>query len=196
MITPTALSETPLLAGRAIVQACWIVPALEPAIARWRAAFGIGPWLVVDSKGTVDKLYRGRPTDIEYRAALVQSGEIQVELIEQTTPGASCFRDVVPEGRIGFHHVAFIADDYEAELDRFKSQGFAVAYQAGFGDMRFAQIDTADILGFMVEVFEDKAALHQSMGLVRSLSAGWDGVTNPVRTIEEILGASAPIAAP
>ena len=78
----TPFPDSPLLAHRRIEQVCWVVPDLEAAIARWRAAYGLGPWLVVGSEGTEDKRYRGRPTDVVYRAALTQWGDIQLELLE------------------------------------------------------------------------------------------------------------------
>lgn len=176
-----------LLAGHGIVQICWVVPSLDDAIARWRQSFGIGPWLIMDSAGTADRRYRGQPTDLAYRAALVQSAGVHVELIEQTSTGPSPFREVVPEGRTGLHHVAIVAADYDGELARFAALGLSTAYEARFDDVRFAFVDTTPLLGFMVEVYDDQPMLREMMAIPGRLAKGWDGTTDPVRTIEQVL---------
>ncbi len=175
----------PLLADRAIAQTCWVVPDLEAAMAGWSAAAGAGPWLVMDSRGTVNPRYRGQPTDVFYRAAMAQCGDVQIELVEQPGDAPSCFRDVVPAGRTGFHHLAFVSGTFDDELARFARGGFTPAFEGGFGDMRFAMMDTLAATGFMIEVLEDTPSLAFAMGLVRRLAEEWDGTSDPVRRIEE-----------
>jgi hypothetical protein len=86
-----------------LVQNAWVVPRLEDAIPGW-VALGVGPFFVLE-RAYPQALYRGTPVPLSFRAALAQAGDIQIELIEQTSDGPSAYRDMVPAGATGFHHM-------------------------------------------------------------------------------------------
>lgn len=159
--------------GGRIVQFAWVVPDLGAAARRWHALHGVGPFLVNRRLALADPHHRGRPVVTAFSTAVAQSGDIQIELVEQHDDTRSAYRDTVPAGTTGFHHVAVIAADYDAMLRHYA--GFAVAAHGRFGDMRFSYVDTSATLGHMVEIVEDKPAIRAFFAAVRKAAERWDG---------------------
>lgn len=156
-----------------IIQHAWVVPNLEIAARDWYRRLGVGPFLVNRDLKVSEARHRGLPSTTRFSTAVAQSGGAQIELIEQLDDGASAYRDTIAAGTTGFHHVAFIADDYDAALARYA--GHAVAADGRFGDMRFAYVDTVDSLGHMIEIVEDKPAIRAFFGAIRKAAERWDG---------------------
>jgi hypothetical protein len=97
---------------------------------------------------------------------------------------ASAYRDTVAKGATGFHHIAFIATDFAADLAHYTDQGFAVAADGLFGPMRYAYVDTSATLGHMVEIVEDKPAIRAEEGAVRKAAERWD--RDPATLLREL----------
>ncbi len=158
-----------------IVQFAWVVPDLEAAMRHWHATLGVGPFLVNRNIALGDPRHRGVPVTTRFSTAIAQSGDVQIELVEQHDDTPSAYHDTVAKGATGFHHVAFIAADFPAALAHYTGQGFAVAADGRFGDMRFAYVDTAASLGHMIEIVEDKPAIRAFFAAVRRAAETWDG---------------------
>ena len=167
-----------------IIQYAWVVPDLEAAARQWHAALGVGPFLVNRNLKLTDPRYRGQPAAARFSTAVAQSGDVQIELIEQHDDAPSAYRDTVPKGASGFHHVAFIEADFAAAVARLTDQGHAVAADGRFGDMRYAYVDTSATLGCMVEIVEDKPAIRAFFEAVRKAAARWDG--DPATLLREL----------
>lgn len=167
-----------------IIQFAWVVPDLEAAARRWHAATGIGPFLVNRHITIGHPLHRGQPRITDFSTAIAQAGPVQIELVEQHDATPSCYRDTVPHGAEAMHHVAIIAADYDAALARYTGQGFAVASQGEFGDVRFAYVDCSSAIGHMVEILEDKPTIQRFFGAVKRAAEGWDG--DPATLMREL----------
>jgi len=167
-----------ILNGAKIIQNAYVVDNLQEAMERWTKLYGIGPWVILaDVKG--DNLtYRGEPSELVFSAAFVQSGEINIELIEQHTDGPSAFRDMFAPGEEGFHHVAIISEDYEGDKARFEAAGCPVATEFSSGpDSGIAFVDTREKLGHMVELYQNEAAIMGLYSVIRQAAENWDGET-------------------
>jgi catechol 2,3-dioxygenase-like lactoylglutathione lyase family enzyme len=167
-----------------IIQYAWVVPSLEDAAQRWHRTTGIGPFLVNRHLRLEAPRYRGQPSDTHFSTAVAQHGDVQIELVEQHDDGPSAYRDTVPAGRTGFHHVAFIAADFNADLAHYTRRGHAVAADGRFGPMRYAYVDTADDLGHMIEIIENKPAIQAFFAAVRKAAGRWDG--DPATLLREL----------
>ena len=165
-----------------ILQYAWVVPDLEAAIRRWHRLLGVGPFLVNRELRIEQPRHRGEARAVRFSTAVAQSGSAQIELVEQHDDGPSAFRDTVPRGMTGFHHVAIIADDYDATLARYAQ--FETAADGRFGDLRFAYIDTGSAIGSMLEVLEDKPSIRAFFGAIRKAAERWDG--DPATLIREL----------
>jgi hypothetical protein len=167
-----------ILNGAKIIQNAYVVDNLQEAMERWTKLYGIGPWVILaDVKGE-NLTYRGEPSELVFSAAFVQTGEINIELIEQHTDGPSAFRDMFAPGEEGFHHVAIISEDYEGDKARFEAAGCPVATEFSSGpDSGIAFVDTREKLGHMVELYQNEAAIMGLYSVIRQAAENWDGET-------------------
>jgi hypothetical protein len=172
--------------GGQYIQVAWVVADLERAMRRWLETARVGPFFLNAHVVTEGLLYRGKPTSVDYSLAIAQAGSIQIELIQQHNDQPSAYRDGVPAGEDGFHHLACFVADFDAELVRLRDQGVETAASGKFGDMRFIYADTRPTLGCMTEVLENTPLIHQIFDRVAEASKGWDG-REPIRDIRTLL---------
>lgn len=172
------------LSARAIMQFSWVVVDLDEAMQRWHKISGVGPFLVQRHIKINEPRYRGKPGAVDFSVAIGQAGPVQIELVQQHDDKPSCYRDTVPFGREAMHHVAIVAEDYDAALASYLDQGFAEASGGLFGDVRFSYIDTSAALGHMTEIVEAKEALLRFFAKIKRDSETWDG--NPATLVREL----------
>ena len=140
-----------------LVQMAFLVPDLEAGCAALNRAYGWGPFLGGSEGVLADHVYRGQPADpIRIRGVFVQSGEINVEVIEVVSDAPSAFHEMLrADGEPVLHHCATFAADYAGTRDHFVAQGFPVVSEFGFAGHRICYVDTRRLLGFMTEVYPD-----------------------------------------
>jgi hypothetical protein len=170
-----------------ILQIAYVVNDVRASAEYWMKTFGVGPFYILDRPEVGNPIYRGKPQKVEFSAGLAQAGDVHIELIEQHCDSPSCYRDLIPKGKEGFHHFAVIVEDYQKEVDRYVSQGFPVASSGEFGPLNFCYVDTSPVLGGMVEVLEDLPFIHNYFGRIRQAAENWDG-SNPIRDANELAG--------
>lgn len=167
-----------------ILQFSWVVPDLEEAARRWHRTTGVGPFLVNRHLRIADPLYRGTPQVTDFSTAIAQAGPVQIELVEQHDDTPSCYRDTVAKGREALHHVAIVSDDYERAVAHYTDQGFVLASEGRFGDVRFCYVDTSAVIGHMVEILEDKPTIRRFFSAVTRAAETWD--RDPVTLLKEL----------
>jgi len=171
-------------AGESIFQMSWVVADLEEAAHRWHRTTGVGPFLVNRHIPIADPMYRGAPGPVDFSTAIAQAGPVQVELVQQHDDNPSCYRDVVPAGTEAMHHIAFLTEEYEAELEDYTRQGFAVASSGLFGRVRFCYVDCREAIGHMVELLEDGPAIRAFFAAIERAADEWDG--DPATLLREL----------
>ena len=141
----------------AIVQNAYVVANLERACDRFHRLFGIGPFVGGGEGVLADHVYRGEPADpIRIRGVFVQSGTLNIELIELVSDAPSAFHDMFGEDRgEGLHHSAVFAADYDGARQRFVEQGYPVASEFSFAGRRICYVDTRPVFGHMTEIYPD-----------------------------------------
>jgi hypothetical protein len=167
-----------------IIQYAWVVPRLEDAARQWHAMFGAGPFLINRDLQLTAPRHRGLPSATRFSTAVAQSGDVQIELIEQLDTGPSVYRDTVAPGATGFHHIAIIEADFSAALATITGQGHAIAADGLFGDMRYAYVDTSIAMGCMTEIVEDKPSIRAFFAAARKARDRWDG--DPATLLREL----------
>jgi hypothetical protein len=165
------------------MQMCWVVPDVHEAIAQWTRATGAGPFFYFENVPFEQPHYRGRPTqNVDIKAAIGQSGGIQIELVSQADDLPSIWRDIVPVGKSGLHHMALYCQDMDANIAAYRAAGAEAAFNCMMMGARTYWMDTTARLGFMVELIEANPIADQVFGAIRGAAQGWDG-TDPVRTL-------------
>jgi hypothetical protein len=166
-------------------QVAWVVADLEAAMHRWIDTAGVGPFYVNSDVRIGNARYRGKPTNVAFRMALAQWGSIQIELIEQPGDEPSVYREAVPLGESGFHHMGAFVRDVDAELHRFRSLGAAIAFEGAFGDVHMGYVDTRAQLGFMIELFDHRPSIDYMFARVSQAAYAWDG-SDPIRPFSSL----------
>lgn len=163
-----------------LFQVAWVVNDLERSIRHWLNTTGVGPFFVIRHAKLERIEYRGAPAALDMSAGLAQAGPIQIELIQQHDDGPSAYRDAFPKGQEGFHHLCTMTDSFDADVDRYRSQGCPAVTQGAFGDMRFVYVDTRASLGHMTEIIEDRDSVKKMFKLIADAAVDWRG-DDPIR---------------
>lgn len=168
--------------NRRVMQNSWVVHDIQAAMRHWVRTSGIGPFFTVEGLTLDDQCYRGKPAarSIEVTFALAQAGDVQIELVCQLNDVSSAYRDLIPAGSSGFHHVALYCADYDADLAEYRAAGNEVAFSGAFAGKRFCYIDTSKALGCMVELIEASPAQEAFFNKIATAAMDWDG-SDPIR---------------
>ena len=165
-----------------LVQMAFLVPNLEAGCAALHRAYGWGPFLGGTEGVLADHVYRGQPADpIRIRGIFVQSGDINIEVIEVVSDTPSAFHEALRgDGQPVLHHCATFAADYAGTRDHFVAQGFPVVSEFGFAGHRICYVDTRPLLGYMTEIYPELPLIRAMYAETREaarLRAGDDAIT-------------------
>ena len=167
--------------NKTIVQNAYVVNDLRQAIERWSTTLGLGPFFVLENI-TLDCMSRGKPTAIDVSAAFVQSGSLNIELLQQLNDAPSMIRDVYRSGEEGFHHVCIFTDNYDDEVERYRKAGCELALEQDLGAYRTGFINAVNTLGYMIELVDDVPEMRATYKKVKQAAEAWDG-TNLIRPL-------------
>lgn len=164
-----------------IRQIGYVVSDLDRAIDSW-LALGVGPWFVMRDLAQ-HVTYRGKPCDVTLSLALANSGDLQVELIQQQDDTDSVFTEFLSSRGEGFHQVAYWTDDFAATMDAVRSADWPVVWSGGEDvGTRFAYVEPPASPAQVVEIMELNEMTSGMGEFVRSAAAQWDG-SDPVREL-------------
>jgi len=160
-----------------VIQNCYVVRDLEQACRRLHRLYGIGPFLGGGAGELGQHFHRGQPAPpIEIRGVFVQSGDLNIELVQLLSTTPSAFHDMFPGGAEGFHHVAMFCDDYVARREAFVAEGFEVAseFTVSFG-AQICYVDARASLGHMIELYPESDIIRGMYQQTRDAARTWDG---------------------
>jgi catechol 2,3-dioxygenase-like lactoylglutathione lyase family enzyme len=160
----------------------YVVRDIERALHHWTTVLGVGPFFYFERAPITEFTYRGTPSPLEVSIALGNSGDLQIELIQQRNDAPSMYRDFLAAGREGLQHVAYWTQTFEQDLARCLDAGFVVgqAGVAGGPNGRFVYFDTEAHPGTVVELSDASGPKGRFFALIAEAARGWDG-TDPVR---------------
>jgi hypothetical protein len=170
-----------------IRQVGYVARDLDRAMADW-LALGVGPWFVV-REYTQQVIYRGKASEVTISIALANSGDLQVELIQQHGDTPSIFTEFLGSGREGFHQFAWWVTDFDAAVTSAEAAGWPVVWCGGESgetdnpETRFAYVEPP--AGGPATIFEimELTDVTRGMGVfVRDAAKDWDG-SDPIRTV-------------
>lgn len=161
-----------------IRQISYVVRDLDATIERW-LELGIGPWYVIRSFRQRGGQYRGQAGEPLISIALANSGELQIELVQQEDDTPSCYTEFLDAGHEGFHHVSFWADDFDAASAA--ADGSWELVQSG--DARSGYYDTGGVTSTIVEISEMTDRFRWLSDTIREAAREWDGHTDPIRSV-------------
>jgi Glyoxalase/Bleomycin resistance protein/Dioxygenase superfamily len=138
---------------RQLFQTAYLVNDLDASIER--SLYGAGPFVVAEHHRTDTFMYRGTDTEADVSYAFGYLGDMMIQFIVQHDDQPSIYRDMYAAGSEGFHHVAYLVHDFEAEYARLSSMGFAPACRLHADNVDAAYFDTRSVNGGFTEIHGD-----------------------------------------
>ncbi|ODQ95968.1 VOC family protein [Mycolicibacterium holsaticum] len=159
----------------------YVVTDLDRALASW-LELGVGPWFV--RRGlTLTASYRGEPCQITQSLAMANSGDLQVELIQQEDQTPSVFTEFLAARGEGFHQIAYWAEDFDATMQAVSAAGWPVVWSGGEDvGTRFAYVEPPNCPASVVEIMELTEITAGMAEFVRDAATDWDG-SDPIRAL-------------
>jgi hypothetical protein len=163
----------------------YVVRDIRAAMDHWIKVMGVGPWYYIDRVKTDYFRHRGRDSGIEMSIALANSGNLQIELIQQRNDAPSMYREFLAAGREGLQHMSFWTTDYQALYDRALTLGYKVGHEGQIGGEkgRFAYFDTEIHPGTVIEISDISGGKGRFFERIRQAAADWDGA-DPIRLVK------------
>jgi hypothetical protein len=164
-----------------IRQIGYIVTDLDGAIATW-LDLGVAPWFVIRGL-PMRATYRGEPCETTLSLALSNSGDLQVELIQQLDDTPSIFTEFMASSGPGYHQLAYWTEDFNATMNAVAAAGWPVVWSGGEGfGVRFAYVEPPNSPATIIEISELTDATVASSTFIRDAAASWDG-SDPIREL-------------
>lgn len=166
----------------AMRQVGYVVRDIEQAMARW-VDLGVGPWYYAEKVGTTEFRYRGadsRPPELSI--ALANSGEMQIELIQQRCDAPSLYLDTLARNGECAQHVAYwTMDRFDAMGAQLLERGYIEGHAGRMGPRgRFGYFEHPGFPSTIVEISEGTGGKAEYFEQIRRASQDWNGL-DPIR---------------
>lgn len=164
-------------------QVGYVVRDIESAMAHWSHSLGVGPWFYKEEVGTTEFNYYGKPSRLpRLSIALANSGDLQIELIQQRDDAPSLYLDSLNRGGEQAQHLAYWTDTgFDDAVTRLLSSGYVEGHSGRMGTRgRFAYFVHADLPSGMIEISEMAGGKGDYFREIRRAAQGWDG-RDPIR---------------
>ena len=166
-----------------IAQIGYVVVDIEASMQQW-IRHGVGPWFYIERVQTDYFRHRGADSPVQMSIALANSGDVQLELIQQRNDAQSMYREFLDSGHSGAQHTAYWTTDFQDLYDRALAAGYTVGQEGQIGGEqgRFAYFDTEHDQGTVIEISDISGAKGQIFAYIRQEAANWDGA-DPIRRV-------------
>lgn len=149
-----------------LFQHAYFVNNIDEACENWRKVYGAGPWFAARHHKTDKFMFRGEDIEADVSYAFAYLGDNMIQFIEQHDDQPSIYMDMYKRGQTGFHHIAYLVHDFEAEYQRLIDLGFEPACRLYADNVDAAYFDTRSINGCFTEIHGDPPHIIEAF-------AGW-----------------------
>ena len=168
----------------------YVVRDMHAGMRWWSEVAGVGPFFYVERLTLDHYKYRGQempPPALGF--AIGQSGDFQIELLQQHDDTPSMYRDFLDSGCEGFHHMAYWTHHFDRDIQHLLECGMEIQQAGqsvtGGADARFAYLIDGP-QGIVIEISDTSGSKGELYRRVAEAAAGWDG-RDPFRKLEELL---------
>ncbi|HUB11368.1 MAG TPA: VOC family protein [Acetobacteraceae bacterium] len=160
----------------------YVVPDVEAAMRHWVEVCGVGPWFIADKLPLTSFRYNGqRHDDIHMSIALANSGDVQIELIQQRCDTPSMAREFLkrhPDG--GLQHWSSWPENYDELYQQALANGYEVCQEGDAPRGRFVYFRREGHPGTVIEMSHATPMRKRIFDAVRAAAVNWDG-SDPIR---------------
>jgi catechol 2,3-dioxygenase-like lactoylglutathione lyase family enzyme len=164
-----------------IMQIAFVPKDFEATIDHW-VKKGAGPFFVLKGTKAEYQTCYGKEAYPILDIALGHWGDMQIEIIRQTSPEKSVYKDWRDEGREGVHHTCITVDDLAEAKRACEAVGAPIVIEGRVGPTEWFYADTGGGPGSLLEVIRYPPGSEGLMTMIRDAARNWDG-SNPVREI-------------
>jgi hypothetical protein len=158
-----------------------VVRDIEAAMQHWFEVCGVGPWYYAEKLPVTMFSYRGeRHDDVHISVALANSGDVQLELIQQRCSTPSMYRNFLNRGHEGMQHWSSWPEDYDAKLEWALANGYEIGQQGDSARGRFVYLWNEVHPGTVIEMAHMTPERRRIFDAIRKAAADWDG-SDPIR---------------
>lgn len=133
-----------------------VVRDIEKAIKVYENVFGMGPFQIfeLDSERLQNVKVDNMEGPLRAKLAFCKSGDLEIELI-QILEGRTVFTDFLNKYGEGIHHLGFLVQDLDLELEKIKASGIKVI-QKGISRSKnkYVYLDSAETCGVIYELIQ------------------------------------------
>jgi Glyoxalase/Bleomycin resistance protein/Dioxygenase superfamily len=169
----------------AVRQVGYVVKDIEKAMDHW-IKLGVGPWFYKEDVGSTEFSYYGKPSRLpKVSIALANSGDLQIELIQQRDDAPSLYLDSLKKnGEIAQHVAYWTPDRFEEICKQLRELGYVEGHAGRMGANRgpYAYFIHPDVPSIMVEISDSSGGKAEYFAEVRKAAGNWDG-KDPIRRI-------------
>jgi catechol 2,3-dioxygenase-like lactoylglutathione lyase family enzyme len=171
-----------------IRQVAFVTRDIHASMAFYVEKLGVGPWFYAEASPLQESFYRDGPCDMKLAAALVSTGDMQLELVQPLCETPSMYRDWMarPFARELQQHMAIWPEDYDATLKAAHDEGYRPE-QGGltpFG--RFVYLLHPDQPDLALELSELTPLRRSFYAGIAAAAQDWDG-RDPVRAFADAM---------
>ena len=164
----------------------YVVRDIESAMDHWINVCGIGPWYYAERISLTTFHYQGKPHDLHMSVAMANSGEMQIELIQQRNDVPSMYRDFLRAGGEGLQHWSSWPENYSELLERAIRNGWSIGQEGDSVRGPFVYFSNEGHPGTIIEMSELTPTRRQIFDGVRQAAVDWDG-SKPIREMATLI---------
>ena len=158
-----------------------VVRDIKTALQHWVEVCGIGPWFYADKLPIDAFTYKTEAfDDIHISVALANSGDVQLELIQQRCTTPSMYRDFLAAGYEGMQHWSSWPEDYDVRLEHALSNSYSIGQAGDSPRGRFVYLLNENHPGTVIEMAELTATRRTIFDAIHAAAVDWDGMA-PIR---------------
>lgn len=162
----------------------YVVRDIQAAMKHWTEVMGVGPFYLLPHVEMEHFEYKGEACTPDISIAMANSGDLQIELIEQHCDTQTMYKDFLDAGREGLQHVSSWEEDIDGIVARATAKGHKVG-QGGVlqnGTVKFVYFETELHPGTVFEVSNLAGELAALPQFIADAARDWDG-SDPIRTL-------------
>ena len=158
----------------------YVVKDIDAAMRYWIDVCQIGPWFYIDKLAVDDFRYKGQPSQPHISIALANSGDMQIELIQQRDTAPTMYQDFLNAGNEGLQHFSTWPENYAEVYEAAIAAGYTAGQESNSPRGPFVYFLQEGHPGTVVEMAEMNEARRRLFDGVREAAVDWDG-SDPIR---------------
>jgi catechol 2,3-dioxygenase-like lactoylglutathione lyase family enzyme len=161
-----------------IRQVGYVVKDIEKAMDHWSRVLGVGPWFHrLDATPSTFTYYGEASQPPRLSIAIANSGDLQIELIEQFDDAPSLYRDSLQSAGECAQHIAYwTEDEFDSMRQRLLAEGYREGHAGQMGGRgRFSYLLHPGLPSAVIEISELRGGKGEYFKKVAAAAAGWNG---------------------